>query len=312
MPSWRLRDRTLEFPPPLAAGIVNVTSDSFFSGARSETPERALADGAALVEAGFDLLDVGAVAARSGPAVPATEEAAKLAPAIERLAAEAGVPVLADTFSAAAARDALAAGAAGINDISGAADEELLAVVGEAGCGYVLMHIEGPPRADREPPAHDDSVAHLKQWFGERIDAAIAHGIDAEQIAIDPGLDFDLSVDDDLEVLRRLGELRELGRPLFVALSRKDFLGAVAAGSWEDRLPATEREPATLAATALAVAAGADVLRLHDSTALDALRVAAAIADRETARDDEAAARIDREAVRDGELFPDTGRNAPL
>jgi dihydropteroate synthase len=277
MPAWRLRDRTLTFPPPLGAGIVNVTDDSFFAGARSGTPERAVADGLALVEAGFDLLDVGAVAARSGPPVAPEEEARRLVPAVERLAAESGVPVLADTFSAAVARRALDAGAAGINDIGGGAEPALLELVAERGCGYVLMHIEGPPREDRAVPTYDDPVEHLKRWFAARIEAATGAGVAEEQIALDPGFDFDLSVEDDLEVLRRLHELRALGRPLFVALSRKDFLGAVLAGSWVERAPASEREAATLAATALAVAEGADVLRLHDRTALDALRTAAAI-----------------------------------
>ena len=276
MLTWRLANRRLELPPPLAAGIVNVTSDSFFAGARSETPERALADGLELVEAGFDLLDVGALAARSGPPLPADEEGSRLVPAVERLAAESGVPVLADTFSAEVAARALDAGAAGINDIGGG-EPEMLELVAERGCGYVLMQIDGPPRVDRPPPRHDDPVAHLLEWFGGRLERAAAAGIDSEQIALDPGLDFDLGVDDDLELLRRLAELRVLGRPLFVALSRKDFLGAVLAGSWERRLTADEREAATLAATALAVAAGADVLRLHDVTALDALRTAAAI-----------------------------------
>jgi len=101
--------------------------------------------------------------------------------------------------------------------------------------------------------------------------------VEEEQIALDPGLDFDLSVADDLEVLRRLGELKELGRPLYVSFSRKDFLGAVLAGSWEDRVPASEREWATAAAVALAVTAGADVLRLHDASALQAMKIAAAI-----------------------------------
>src|SRR5204862_4969426 len=131
---------------------------------------------------------------------------------------------------------------------------------------------------DREARGHRDPVAFLERWFGERIQAALARGVAEEQIALDPGLDFDLSVDDDLEILRRLGELRELGRPLFVALSRKDFLGAVLAGSWERRAGATEREWATAAATALAVPGGAEVLRLHDRSSLDALRTAAAIA----------------------------------
>jgi dihydropteroate synthase len=275
--SWRLRDRTLTFPPPLAAGIVNVTDDSFFEGARSETPERAVADGLALVEAGFDLLDVGAVAARSGAPVEAAEEAARLVPVVERLAAESGVPVLADTFSPRVARAALDAGAAVINDISGAAEHELLELVAESGCGYVLMHIEGPPRVDRDPRRYDDVIEHLKRWFAERLELAGTAGVDLEQVVFDPGLDFDLSVDDDLEILRRLGELRELGRPLFMALSRKDFLGAVLAGSWENRLEPSEREGATLAATALAAADGAELFRLHDPSALDAMRVAAAI-----------------------------------
>jgi dihydropteroate synthase len=277
MAAWRLADRTLEFPPPLAAGIVNVTGDSFFAGARSETPERAASDGLALVDAGFDLLDVGALAARSGPPVPAADETARLVPAVQRLAAESGVPVLADTFSPEVASMALDAGAVAINDIGGGGDE-MLALVAERGCGYVLMHIEGPPRVDRDPPAHADPVAHLLGWFGARVDRAVELGVDPEQIALDPGFDFDLDTDAGLELLRRLGELRELGRPLFVALSRKDFLGAVLAGSWEDRAPAEDREAATLAAVALAVAAGAEVLRLHDVTALDALRTAAAIA----------------------------------
>ena len=266
----------LDFPPSLAAGVVNVTTDSFFSGARSETPDRAVADGLQLVGAGFQILDVGAVAARSGPPVAPEEEASRLVPAIERLAAESGVPVLADTFAPSVARAALDAGAAAINDIGGG-EPEMLELIAERGCGYVLMHIEGPPRVDRRPPHYDDVVAYLGEWFEGRIEVAIARGMERDQIALDPGLDFDLDTDDDLEILRRLGELRALGRPLFVALSRKDFLGAVLAGSWDDRVDAEQREAATLAAAALAVAEGAEILRLHDATALDAMRTAAAI-----------------------------------
>jgi dihydropteroate synthase len=276
---WRLCDRVLEFPPPLAAGIVNVTGDSFFEGARSGTPERAIQDGLALVEWGFDMLDVGAVPAREGPLVPPEEEAERLIPAIEGLAKQAGVPISADTFQPEVAARAIDAGAVAINDISGGANPELLEVIGHRGCGYVLMHIEGPPRVDREPSDHEDPVAYLIGWFAERLESALARGVAEEQIALDPGFDFDLSVRDGVEVLAHLGELRRLGRPLFVALSRKDFLGALISGSWKERAPAGEREWATVAATSLAVAAGAEVVRLHDRSALDALRVAAAIAD---------------------------------
>ncbi len=333
MGSWRLRERELDLTRPIGAGIVNVTVDSMFEGARSGTPAQAVRDGLALAEAGFGMLDIGAVAAKAGPPVPPEEEAAALVPAVEGLvtelrgsfvrqirtkepqdaeaaaatrlrgsfvrhdrtkeprnagdaeaAGDAGsgerrsgpVPISADTFSPEVARRALAAGAEAVNDISGGG-EEMFALVAETGCGYVLMHIEGPPRVDRPWREYDDVVDHLRAWFEGRIEAARDLGVAEEQIAIDPGLDFDLSPAQDLEILRRLGELRALGRPLYVSLSRKDFIGAVLAGSWEGRLPAGEREWGTVAATTLAVREGADVLRLHDASSLQAMQVAAAI-----------------------------------
>jgi dihydropteroate synthase len=291
---WKLADRTLELARPIGAGIVNVTADSMFEGARSGTPERAIADGRALVEAGFEMLDVGAVAARSGPPVDAETEAAALIPAIEGLAG-AGAPISADTFSPAVARRALDAGAVAVNDISGGS-EEMLQLVAESGCGYVLMHIEGPPRVDRPGRDYGDVVEHLLSWFGGRIEAAQALGVEVEQIAIDPGLDFDLTVEQDLEVLRRLGELRALGPALYVSLSRKDFIGAVLGGGWEQRLPAGEREWGTVAAAALAVREGADVLRIHDRSTLQAVRVAG---------------RITRPEALPGELFPHSGKKSP-
>jgi dihydropteroate synthase len=291
---WRLADRTLDLAQPLAAGIVNVTVDSMFEGARSGTPEQAVRDGVALVEAGFEMLDVGAVAAKAGPPVAAEDEAAALVPAVEGLARASvyeteghrfdggAPPVSADTFSADVARRALAAGATVVNDISGGG-EEMFSLVAESGCGYVLMHIEGPPRADRPWREYGDVVDHLKAWFEGRVELARELGVAEEQIAIDPGLDFDLSPAQDLEILRRLGELRSLGLPLYVSLSRKDFIGAVLAGSWEERLPAAEREWGTVAAVTLAVREGADVLRIHDRSSLQAMRVAGQI--RESAGD---------------------------
>ena len=279
MPAWKLADRTLELERPLGVGIVNVTTDSMYEGARSGTPERAIDDGLALAEAGFGMLDVGAVAAASGPPVAPDEEASRLIPAVAGLAERIGLPISADTFSAEVARRALEAGAVAVNDISGGADPAMLALAAETGCGLVITQIEGRPREDRDPPRHGDPIEHLHGWFEGRIEAARGHGVADEQIASDPGLDFDLGVGDDLEVLRRLGELRNLGRPLYVSLSRKDFLGAVLAGSWDRRVGAEGREWATCAATALAVANGADALRLHDASALQAMEIAAAIRD---------------------------------
>jgi dihydropteroate synthase len=303
MRSWRVAGADLDLTRPLGAGIVNVTVDSMFEGARSGTPEQAVADGLALAQAGFDMLDVGAVAAKAGPAVPPEDEVAALVPAIEGLGSQlrgsfvsqeatkeprdgeiagfgdrclSGIPVSADTFSVEVARRAVAAGAQVVNDISGGC-EEMFELVAETGCGYVLMHIEGPPRVDRPWRKYDDVVDHLRAWFEERVELARDLGVAPEQIALDPGLDFDLSPEQDLEILRRLGELRALGLPLYVSLSRKDFIGAVLAGSWERRLPAREREWGTVAAVTMAVREGADILRIHDHTSLQAMRVAAEI-----------------------------------
>lgn len=276
MRSWRVAGADLDLTRPIGAGIVNVTVDSMFEGARSGTPEQAVRDGLALAEAGFDMLDVGAVAAKAGPPVPPEDEAAALVPAIEGLVADARLPVSADTFSVAVARRALAAGAHVVNDISGGC-EEMFELVAETGCGYVLMHIEGPPRVDRPWREYDDVLDHLRAWFEERVELALGLGVAEEQIALDPGLDFDLSPEQDLEIMRRLSELRALGLPLYVSLSRKDFIGAVLAGSWEERLPAREREWGTVAAVTMAVREGADVLRIHDRTSLQAIRVAAEI-----------------------------------
>lgn len=272
---WRLGDLSLDLGRPVGAGIVNVTVDSMFEGARSGTPERAVADATRLVEAGFDMLDVGAVAARSGPPVGVEDECAALIPAIEGMAAL-PVPVSADTFQVEVARRALAAGAVCVNDISGGG-EEMYELVAATGCGYVLMHIEGPPRVDRPWQDYGDVVDHLLRWFEARVERMRELGVAAEQIAIDPGLDFDLSPEQDLEIMRRLGELRALGLPLYVSLSRKDFIGAVLAGSWEERWEPARREWGTVAATTLAVREGADILRIHDRSSLQAMRLAGAV-----------------------------------
>jgi dihydropteroate synthase len=273
---WQLKDRTLELGRPVGVGIVNVTDDSMFEGARSGTPDQAIEDGLTLAEVGFEMLDVGAVAARSGPPVPPDAESERLVPAISGLAARTDLPISADTFSPEVARRALDAGAVAVNDIGGGRDE-MLDVAAESGCGLVIMHIEGPPREERATPNYADPVDHLRRWFTDRLEAATARGVAEDQIVLDPGLDFDLSAADDLEIIRRLPEIRELGRPLYVSLSGKDFLGAVLAGSWEERLPAADREWATAAATTLAVVAGADLLRLHDRSALQAMQIAGAI-----------------------------------
>ena len=279
MTAWRIAGRVLEFPPPLAAGIVNVTDDSFFEGARSGTPERAVADGLALAEAGFDLLDVGAVPARSGPAVQADEEAARLVPAIEGLVGRAGVPVTADTFQVEVARRALDAGAAAINDISGGADPEMLDLVAERGCGYVLMHIEGPPRVDREPAGLRRS-SRPPQALVRRADrggASRAAWPRSRSRSTRGSTSTSRSTTTSRSCAASASCASSAGRCSSPSRARTS-----SARSWPapGRIgpPPRDREWATAAATALAVAGGAEILRLHDRSALDALRTAAAIA----------------------------------
>lgn len=279
MAVWRLADTTLDLnrSRPLGAGIVNVTVDSMWEGARSGTPEQAVEDGLRLVEAGFDLLDVGAVPAAAGEPVTVEEEMRRLIPAVEALAERAGVPVTADTFNPDVARAAAAAGAAAVNDIGGGRDE-MLEAVAAAGCGYVLMHIEGPPRVERAAPEDPQILGRLERFFAERIERAVGLGVSEQSIAVDPGLDFDLTTDHAVEILSRLEQLRSLGRPLFVSLSRKDFIGALLAGSWERRLGPEDRLAGTIAAATIAAAAGAEIHRVHDPESLDAIRLAGAIA----------------------------------
>ena len=199
---WRLGDLTLDLARPVAAGIVNVTVDSMFEGARSGTPEQAIADALGLVEAGFDMLDVGAVAARSGPPVGVEDECAALVPAVAGMAAlrigmddgggrrrggRRAVPMSADTFQVEVARRALDAGAVCVNDISGGC-EEMFERSPRPACGYVLMHIEGPPRVDRPGGITEDGRVTWSLVRGEgRGDAGA--GVAEEQIALDPGLD---------------------------------------------------------------------------------------------------------------------------
>lgn len=275
IPVWKLCEGELDLTEPLGAGIVNVTTDSMFAGARSGTPEQAVEDGKRLIAEGFGMIDLGAVAARSGPPVSADDEAAALVPAVAGLA-EAGVPVSADTFSPAVAARAVEAGAVVVNDIGGGG-EEIFDLVASTGCGYVLMHIEGPPRVPRPIPGYDDVVEHMKGWFTDRIDLAVSRGVDPAQLVIDPGLDFDLDADHGIAVLRRLPELAALGLPLYISLSRKDLIGAILDGSWEGRWDAGDREWGTVAATTLAVASGASIMRIHDTSSLQAMQVAAAI-----------------------------------
>jgi dihydropteroate synthase len=258
---------------PTLMGVVNVTPDSFSDGGLYLDPEAAIAHGRGLAEEGAEILDVGGESTRPGAeAVSVEEELRRVVPVVEGLR-EMEARVSVDTSKAAVAAAALDAGAEIVNDVTALrGDPEMAALCAERGCGVVLMHMLGTPRTMQDDPRYDDVVAEVKAFLAERLDAAVAAGISEEAVLLDPGIGFGKTLDHNTELLRRLGELRELGRPLVVGTSRKSFIGRL------DGSPASERIGGTVASSLLAAANGAEVLRVHDVAAVrQALAVAKAI-----------------------------------
>jgi dihydropteroate synthase len=273
----RLRDRTVDVQAgrPLIMGIVNAGDDSFSDAERLDTLERQVQRGLELVAEGADLVDVGA---ESGvtytPAATAGDEAARVVPLVERLAAE-GVRVSVDTWKPEVARSALEAGAVMLNDVSGLRDPALAELAARSGAALVLMHTRAQPKREAFPD-YDDVAADVEAFLRERIDLALDHGVAREQLVLDPGPDFAKTPAQTVAVLRELDRLHALGRPLLLAVSRKYFLGAITGR------PPAERLAGTLAAAAWAADAGAAILRVHDVAAVrDALAVKAVLEGRD-------------------------------
>jgi dihydropteroate synthase len=266
---------------PLLMGIVNATPDSFSDAGELPGVEARVARAHALAAAGAAVLDVGGESAAGGtPAVDADEEIARVVPVVARLAAELDVPVSVDTYKPAVAEAAIAAGAVIVNDVSGLRDLRIAEVCAASGAGLVIMHTRVEPKGTLlDPAAYEDVARDVRELLAERMAAAMAAGVGEEQIVLDPGPDFAKTPAQTVAVLRSLDDLHALGRPLLLAVSRKDFLGAITGR------PPRERGAATLAAVAWAADAGAHLLRLHDvATAADFLAVRAVLrGDRELA-----------------------------
>jgi dihydropteroate synthase len=253
-------------------GIVNATPDSFSDRQGPKDPDELAERGLALVEQGAAIVDVGGESGRTDTdAVSVEVESGRVVPVIERLAAGALVSV--DTWRGPVARAALDAGAHMINDVSGLSDESVAAACAEAGAALVITHTLAPPKT-KVFPDYDDLVTSVRDFLEERIEAARAVGLDEERIVLDPGIDIAKSPAESIELIRRLPELAELGHPLLLAVSRKDFVGALT-----ERPPAA-RDAGTLAAVGAAVDAGAHIVRVHDvAGAVDFLRVHEALRD---------------------------------
>ena len=275
-PPLRARDHLL----PLGArtyvmAILNLTEDSFSGDGTGGDLDASVRRAVAAAGEGADIIDIGAESARADvPVRDADEEAQFVGEAIRRIAAETGMLISADTYKRPVAEAALEAGACIVNDIGGFMyDTGTAEAAAKYGAALVINYTyERPKIRPAEPPRYDDLIGAHMAFFRDRVAKAEAVGVASDALILDPGIAFGKSHDEDLEVLRRLGEFRTFGRPLLVAASRKHFIGSVAG------LPPDQRDEATAAVTALNIAYGADIVRVHDvRTTIRAARIADAI-----------------------------------
>lgn len=247
----------------LVMGIVNVTPDSFSDGGKFFEADRAVAHARELVAEGADLVDVGGESTRPGSEeVADEEETRRVVPVVRALAATSQVAISVDTRKASVARAALAAGAHIVNDVSALRDPQMPGVVAEARAGLVVMHMLGEPKSMQLGPAYTDVVREVTSYLEERAGVAVRAGIAQDAIVLDPGLGFGKrtgkGIEDNVTLLKHLGDLRRTGYPILVGASRKSFIGNILG------VPLGERLEGSLAAAAVAAWNGADILRVHD------------------------------------------------
>ena len=259
--TWQLRTRALIFSRrPRLMGIVNVTPDSFSDGGQYLDARRAIEHGLRLAAEGADILDVGGESTRpySTP-VAADEELWRVLPVVQALCEQTRIPVSIDTSKAAIAREAIAAGAEIINDVTGLeGDPQMIAVALEFAAGVCAMHIRGTPQTMQDDPHYGDVVADIREYLQQRRDALLAAGIARERICLDPGIGFGKTHQHNLTLMARCGEFHDLGCPLLVGHSRKGFIGNVLGDKEADRTAGS-------IGVALALARnGVQILRVHD------------------------------------------------
>lgn len=252
---------------PLLMGIVNLTPDSFSGDGVADT-ERAIAHAKGQIEAGADLLDLGAESSRPGAVpTPLAEELRRLLPVLDALR-DCGVPVSVDTYKPEVMRAALAHGAAMINDIYALRFPGAPEAVADSDCAVCLMHMQGEPLTMQQSPVYANVVAEVRDFLAVRVDAVLAAGITRERLVLDPGFGFGKTLEHNLQLLRHLPEVSLDGLPILAGLSRKSALGAVTGRPVDSRLAAS------IAAAVLAAQRGARILRVHDVAATrDALAV---------------------------------------
>lgn len=264
--------RMLDLSRPLVMGIINCTPDSF--AVHCSTLDQAVAMARQMIAEGADILDIGGESSRPGSTpIMADIESARVIPVIEQIRGFSEIPISIDTCKAAVAEKALTAGANIINDITAlAADPAMAEVAASRNCPVVLMHIKGTPQTMQVDPRYDDVIGEVSEYFEERMTMATARGVGMDKIILDVGIGFGKRTIDNLMLIKYLGAFAKFGRPLLIGPSRKRFIGDL---TGQD---ATERLSGSLAAAALAVSAGADIIRTHDvGPTKQAVTVAAAV-----------------------------------
>jgi len=271
---------TLAFDLPAVMGVLNVTPDSFSDGGRFTGRDAALRQAEAMARDGAAIIDVGGESTRPGAAdVTEQEELDRVIPVVEALVSAVDVPVSIDTSKAAVMRAAARAGAAMINDIRALRGDGALAAAVELQRPVCLMHMQGQPRTMQQAPEYGDVVADVGNFLAERLRACVAAGLAENLLIVDPGFGFGKTPGHNVELLANLRQLRSLGRPILVGLSRKSTLGALTGRDVDQRMPAS------IAAAVIAVIQGAHIVRAHDvGETVDALRVAAAVIDKDRDR----------------------------
>ncbi len=274
MNTLRCGQHTLDLSYPVVMGVLNVTPDSFSDGGEFLESERAVAHARDMVAEGAALIDIGGESTRPGAEpVPEAEELGRVLPVIEALAGRVSAPLSIDTSKPGVMERAVAAGAGFINDVQALQEAGALEAAASLDVPVCLMHMQGEPRTMQKAPRYDDVVGDIHRFFEQRIEACLAAGIREDNIVLDPGFGFGKTLDHNLELLRRLNEFLDLGRPLLIGISRKSMLGKLL-----DDAPPDERLPASLAAAVIACWQGAAIVRAHDvRETVEALRVTGAV-----------------------------------